>query len=247
MTKRFPSLLGLITLSTTIVHSIYSQRHVPTLDDLLTSKSVGGTQSTPDGKWVAYTVGYGDFKQDAFVAQIWLVDSASGKSFQLTRGDKSSTNPRWSPDGKWLAFLSNRFEDKNQIFAIDTGGGEAQQLTKSETAISNFAWAEDGKLSDDSVKKIVAQPGPDNNPRFSPDGKRIVFSSAMGNTKFFASNSRLAVVGIDGGQPRSITDDFDENPGLIEWKVAGIYFTGQQKTASYLFLVDPNSGKISTV
>src|SRR6266478_6652450 len=107
-----------------------AQTRVPTLDDLLTIKSVGGTQISPDGKWVAYTVAYGDFKQDAFVTQIWLADSSSGKSFQLTRGDKSSTNPRWSPDGKWLAFLSNRLEDKNQIFAIDPGGGEAQQLTK---------------------------------------------------------------------------------------------------------------------
>src|SRR5213080_951929 len=128
MTKRFASLLGLLVLSTTIVQSVYGQGHVPTLDDLLTIKSVGGTQISPDGKWVAYTVGYGDFKQDAFVTQIWLADAASGKSFQLTRGDKSSTNPRWSPDGKWLAFLSNRLEDKNQIFAIDTSGGEAQQL-----------------------------------------------------------------------------------------------------------------------
>src|SRR5438132_9875350 len=84
-------------------------------------------------------------QQDAFVTQIWLADSASGKSFQLTRGDKSSTSPRWSPDGKWLAFLSNRLEDKNQIFLIDPTGGEARQLTKSETAISNYSWSEDGK------------------------------------------------------------------------------------------------------
>jgi dipeptidyl aminopeptidase/acylaminoacyl peptidase len=315
-------------------------RHVPTVDDLLTIKSVGGTQISPDGKWIAYTVSYGDFKQDAFITQIWLVASDGGKSFQLTRGEKSSTNPKWSPDGQWLAFLSNRVEDKNQIFLIDPLGGEAQQLTKSETAISNFAWSEDGKmiaytatepplqplkdrkeyfgdydvvregysyvhlwtfdvaeatktpvvgkqrtkkqdfsvdsfswspdgskivfsatvnpdliqgatsdiyllkLGDDAVKKIVATPGPDNNPRFSPDGKQIVFSSAMGNPLYFASNARLAVVSAEGGTPRSITDSFDENPGLVEWKSDGIYFTGLQKTASHLFHVDAAGGRV---
>ncbi len=124
---------------------VNAQRHVPTIDELLTLKSVGATQISPDGKWVAYTIGYGDFKQDAFITQICLVSGESGKSLQITRGDKSSTNPRWSPDGQWLAFLSNRVEDKNQIFLINPNGGEAQQLTKSETAIGNFAWSEDGK------------------------------------------------------------------------------------------------------
>jgi len=289
-------------------------RHVPTIDELLTIKSVGGAQIALDGKWVAYTVGYGDFKQDAFVTQIWLAEVDTGRTVQLTRGEKSSSNPKWSPDGQWLAFTSNRLEDKNQIFVINPAGGEAVPLTKSETAIGNFAWSEDGKsiaytatepvpqiskdrkeylgdyevvrkeynyahlwtlnvsealsapvvgkqrttkkdfsvdafswspdgskivfsatinpdliqgvtsdvyllnLADDSVKKLVSQPGPDNNPRWSPDGKQIVFSSAMGNTTYFASNSRLAVVPAEGGTPRSITDSFDENPGLVEWK-----------------------------
>ena len=339
MIKRLALLLTLLIYAGLGFASATSTR-VPTVDDLLTIKSVGGAQISPDGKWVAYTVGYGDFKQDAFITQIWLAETGAGKTFQLTRGDRASTNPRWSPDGQWLAFLSNRQDDRNQIFLINPAGGEAQQLTKSETAISNFAWSEDGrtiaytateptpqplkdrkdylgdydvvrngysyvhlwtlhvaeamnapvagkqrtkkkdfsvdsfswspdgssivfsatmnpdliqgvtsdiyllKLADDSVKKIVDLPGPDNGPRFSPDGKQIVFSSAMGNKVYFASNSRLAVVPVTGGTPKSISDSFDENPGLIEWKADGIYFAGQQKTASHLFRIDPASGKI---
>src|SRR3982751_5077999 len=134
MKRKSNSLLSLVVVAIFAL-AAQAQTRVPTLDDLLTLKTAGGAQISPDGKRIAYTVNYGDFKQDAFVTQIWLVDNASGKSFQLTRGDKSSTNPRWSPDGKWLAFLSNRIEDKNQIFVIDPSGGEAQQLTKSETAI----------------------------------------------------------------------------------------------------------------
>src|ERR1041385_6877836 len=339
MIKTALALLALLL----VISAAPAQTHVPTLDDLITLKSIGATQISPDGKWVAYTVGYGDFKQDAFVTQIWIANSDTGKSFQLTRGDKSSTSPRWSPDGKWLAFLSNRIEDKNQIFVIDPTGGEAQQLTKSETAINNFAWSEDDKtiaytatepiaqplkdrkeyygdydvvhegysyvhiwtldvaeamkapmagkqrtkktefsvdsfawspdgstivfsatvnpdliqgvtsdiyllkLSDDSVKKIVDQPGPDSGPRFSPDGKQIVFSSTMGEKIYFASNSRLAIVGVDGGKPKSITDSFDENPGLLEWNRNGIYFAGSQKTAAHLFHVDPATAKVARV
>src|SRR5262249_3002692 len=131
-------------------------RHVPTIDELLTLKTIGAAQISPDGKLVAYTVGYGDFKQDAFVTQIWIAEVSSGRTFQLTRGEKSSGNPKWSPDGQWLAFLSNRLEDKNQIFAINPLGGESAQLTKSETAIGNYAWSEDGK----SIAYLATEPVP---------------------------------------------------------------------------------------
>jgi dipeptidyl aminopeptidase/acylaminoacyl peptidase len=69
----------------------------------------------------------------------------------------------------------------------------------------------------------------------------------MGEKLYFASNSRLAIVGVDGGTPKSITDGFDENPGLVEWTNTGIYFTGLEKTASHLYRVDPVSAKITRV
>src|SRR3989454_5934208 len=159
MIRRIAALLSLLALGTLVMgFASEASPRVPTVDDLLTIKSVGGTQISPDGKWVAYTVSNGDFKQDAFITQIWLAETGAGKTFQLTRGDKSSTNPRWSPDGQWLAFLSNRVEDKNQIFLINPAGGEAQQLSKSETAISNFAWSEDGRVIAYTATEPTAQP-----------------------------------------------------------------------------------------
>ena len=70
MIKRVCAAIVLITF--TISLCIAQASHVPTLDELLTLKSIAGTQISPDGKWVAYAVGYGDFKQDAFITQIWL-------------------------------------------------------------------------------------------------------------------------------------------------------------------------------
>ncbi|HSE22747.1 MAG TPA: S9 family peptidase [Pyrinomonadaceae bacterium] len=334
-------LVALIVTLTTLASHAQNGRHVPTIDELLTLQTIGAVQISPDGKWIAYTVGYGDFKQDGFVNQIWLAEVNTGRTFQVTRGDKSSTSPRWSPDSSWLTFLSNRVDDKNQIFAINPAGGESIQLTKSETAINGFAWSEDGKsiaylatepapqvakdrkeylgdfevirkeynfshlwtfnvsealngpivgkqrtkkkdfsvdsfawspdgsriafgatinpdliqgetddiyllnLSDDSVRKIVSQPGPDTGPRWSPDGKQLVFSTSMGRLPTFATNTRLALVSVDGGTPKSITDDFDENAGLLDWKATGIYFTALQKTAAQLFRLDPVTGKMA--
>ena len=71
---------------------------VPTIDDLLNLKSLGSPQISPDGTWVAYTVTTTDWKQDAFVTQIWVAHVASGRTYQLTRGEKSCSNPQWSPD-----------------------------------------------------------------------------------------------------------------------------------------------------
>ncbi len=122
-----------------------SQKRVPTVDDLLNVKSAGGAQISPQGDRVAYTVTETDFKQDAFVTQIWLADVRTGSTVQLTRGDKSAGNPQWSRDGSWLAFTSDRNGGKNQIFAIRPDGGEAVQLTKAENGAGGFAWSLDGK------------------------------------------------------------------------------------------------------
>src|SRR5262245_11978748 len=122
-----------------------AQRRVPTVNDLLNVKALGGAQISPDGKYVAYAVSETDWKQDAFVTQIWLANTATGKTFQLTRGEKPAGNPQWSPSGEWLAFTSNRIGDKNQILIIYPDGGEAAQLTKAENGVNGFAWSEDGK------------------------------------------------------------------------------------------------------
>jgi dipeptidyl aminopeptidase/acylaminoacyl peptidase len=118
---------------------------VPTVDDLLRLKTVAGVQISPDGQWVAYGVTEADFDQDAFVTSIWLAPAGGGQPFQLTQGKKSATAFKWSPDSRWLAFLSPRKDDKNQIFVIRRDGGEALQITASETAVSGFEWSPDGR------------------------------------------------------------------------------------------------------
>lgn len=121
-----------------------AQSRVPNIEDLMKVKSLGGAQISPDGRWVAYPVTEADFKQDAYVTQVWLVDTETGRSFQVTRGEKSSGNVAWSPDGAWLSFTSSRVGDKNQIFVIRPDGGEALQLTKAENGVGGYTWSRDG-------------------------------------------------------------------------------------------------------
>lgn len=110
-------------------------------------KRLTGAALSPDGKWIAYTVSEPlmEGEKSEFRTHIFLA-SADGKSdFQFTQGDKSCTNPQWSPDGAWLAFLSSRGGDKNNIWLIRLHGGEAEKLTDAKSGVNSFAWSPDAR------------------------------------------------------------------------------------------------------
>jgi len=76
-------------------------------------------------------------------ANVWVFDVGARSVQRFTASSKSDRHPRWSPDGKKLAFLSDR-ADTTQIYLIPLGGGEAEALTESETSIRSFEWSPDG-------------------------------------------------------------------------------------------------------
>ena len=314
----------------------------PTIDQSLEWKSAFNPKISPDGKRVVYELQKTNWEDNAFDRNLWIVDIAAGESHALTSAKKSSTNPVWSPDGKWIAFLSDRPgqitgtpEGKKQLYVIPADGGEAQQLTKLESDVNDLVWAPDSKrivfsasdvepktlkdrkekygeysvvhadyqmthiwtidipaegapaaepkrltdgdkftvgdfswspdgtriafsaqkdpdlissetadlyvvtVSDGAVKKIVSTPGPDRNPKWSPDGKNIAFETTAGAKYFFYTNVKIAVIPAEGGTPQILTESFDEDPGLIGWGPDGIYFAAEQKTYAHLFRLNP--------
>jgi dipeptidyl aminopeptidase/acylaminoacyl peptidase len=317
----------------------------PTIDQSLEMRSAFNPKISPDGRRVVYEVQSANWEDNSFDRNLWIADIASGEVRQLTSAKKSSTGADWSPDGKWIAFVSDRpaqisgsTADKKQLYVISADGGEAQQLSKSETDVGGFEWAPDSRhiafaaadpepktlkdrkekygeysvvhadyqmvhlwtielpdattnalpeakrmtegdafsvgsfawspdgariafsaqkdpdlisgfssniyvltVADKAVKKIVDAPGPDTNPKWSPDGKKIAYQTAAGSKYFFYTNGRIAVVPAEGGTSEVVTATFDEDPNLLDWGPDGIYFEAMQKTYAHVFRVNPET------
>ncbi len=114
--------------------------------ETLKYRLVSDVQVSPDGKRAAYVVRESVMEADKseYRTQIWLSSSDGKESFQLTFADSSSSRPRWSPDGQWIAFLSKRSDKKTNLWLLPVRGGEAQRLTDSKSDVSGHAWSPDG-------------------------------------------------------------------------------------------------------
>jgi dipeptidyl aminopeptidase/acylaminoacyl peptidase len=116
----------------------------PSFEAVIELRLAGSPAISPDGRHVAFTVRSTEWKDNRYDTEVWL-SRDGGTPIQLTRTTKnSSTTPRWSPDGQWIAFLSDRGE-KQQIYAMALEGGEAFKVSNAENGVGNFQWSPDGK------------------------------------------------------------------------------------------------------
>lgn len=120
-------------------------KHKVEISDLYRFRLIADPQVSPDGKTAAYVQIRLRKKPNDYASNIWLAPTdGSEEARKFTGSDKRDTSPRWSADGKQLAFLSTR-SGKAQVWTIRTDGGEAQQITRGKHSVSELAWSPDGK------------------------------------------------------------------------------------------------------
>ena len=132
-----------VALSLLAACSVAQAKHGLTFEDLVKVQRISDPQLSPDGKWIAYEVGVVDFAANKTAKHIWVVSSEGGDPRQLTRGDGSDTRPRWSPDGKSLAFISTR-GGKSQVWILSLDGGDPWPVTSLSTEADGVTWAAHG-------------------------------------------------------------------------------------------------------
>jgi dipeptidyl aminopeptidase/acylaminoacyl peptidase len=177
--------------------SVGTQQRMLRPSDIYRTRSVAGAQVSPDNKWVAYVLTMVDSSADKRSSDLYMVSRSGQETVRLTHtSEESERAPRWSPDGKYLSFLTVRApEKKTQIWLLDRRGGEASKLTNFTSDLTDYAWSPDGKRiavvlrdvhSSDTSKAKSPAPMVINRYHFKQDGEGYLWKNTK--THLFVFN-----------------------------------------------------------
>jgi dipeptidyl aminopeptidase/acylaminoacyl peptidase len=244
-----------------------AETHGLTLDDFWSLKTVKDVQLSPEGVSVAYVVGSYDEARDEQRTAVWLAPlNASAPPRQFTAGRAKDSQPRWSPDGTRLAFVSTREGDKPQVYVIDVVGGEPRRLTSAPHGAQSPVWSPDGThicyvAEPDVERQRVPQETAwlDAHPTVGKDGSRLRRSSALmarfDTRGYIERRHHLYVLAVDepGAAPRQLTDgDYDDDAPAWAPDGALLAFTSNRREnaehtmlAADIWTVDVESGALA--
>lgn len=135
--------------------------------DIYRFRDVGAGRISPDGQWIAYTVTSVDSAKDRSDSDVWMVSWDGTRTLKMAGSPEGESNPRWSPDNRYLSFVSGRYESKGgQIWLLDRAGGEAVRLTDLKGGVSEYEWSPDGTR----IAVISRDPDPDEG---KPDSLKV--------------------------------------------------------------------------
>ena len=159
--KKTLTLLAALALSSLALYAQTTPVPRPlSLRDLAQLRDVADPQLAPDGTWVAYTVTRPDTAADKRDADVWMARTDGSQNLRITTSPASEAKPRFSPDGKYLSFVSSRGEAEGgdaQLWLLNRAGGEAEKVTKIKGSVADYVWAPDGQR----IALIIRDADPD--------------------------------------------------------------------------------------
>ena len=218
--KRLAVSLSIILIALAAAFVAQAQPKPLTINDLLKIRRAGDPQLSPDGRWVAYIISDLNMEANRRVTQIYLISVDGGEARQLTNAPQSSSGPRWSPDGKKLAFVSAR-EGGPQVWTIDIATNEQKRVTNISTGAGDPVWSPDGRLiafvsdiypectTDDCNRKREEQA--ESSKVKAKISDRLLFRHW--STWKEGKRTHVFIASVDGGQALDVTPgDYDAPP-----------------------------------
>jgi len=210
---------------------------------------------SPDGSRIAYVVTEIDAEANEYRSAIWVVPfDGSAEPVQFTAGERRDTTPRWSPDGRWLAFASSRGEDPktpSNLYVIPATGGEARKLTDQKESVESVAWSPDStriaftaRVRDDEYEE-------EDEKKRMPRRFHRVFHKLDSVGWTGDRRKQIFVVAADGSAPESQLTSGDFEHDAPAWSADGtkIFFDGLRdedwdtKLIGHLYVVDAAGGE----
>jgi dipeptidyl aminopeptidase/acylaminoacyl peptidase len=217
-TPRFPLAAALAVV--VFVQPALAQKRAFTIEDFYRVQTVADVQVAPDGRTLAYVLTSLDFGRARRQAHVWMANIDGTDVRQVTFSDRSETAPRFSPDGKWIAFVSTRGGDAN-LYLMPRAGGESRPLTRLSTGVSDPVWSPDSKWIA-FASEVYPECGADDgcNRRIGTEWREGPLKAHMADTLLYrhwtawkdGTRTHIFVAGVPGGEVRDVTPGDEDSP-----------------------------------